>query len=249
MKKASSNRSSSTRQTSSQGRSSTSRTGAGAKRSQPQSSSGYGSSGRESGGRMRDEDGKFTTDDGGYYSNRNVSGSGREGPITNTGRGVFENGSSGYSDWDSDENYSDRNEVSDYSKRGQNQRNAPYRSSEEDNQTGGRSNRDNQIGSSWSRSNSGEGQGTDVDERDLEWGGHMSDGRDQEMGERRSGFSGGDREYTDYDAIRARRRSNHQMDSDDIEGQYDEDYRDRDSYRYGSNRQGQGIGRQSGSRK
>lgn len=204
----------------------------------------YGNSGRGSGGRVYDEDGRYSSDDGGYYSNRNLSGRGsrsqmggygyRDGRSENWGE-YDDSRRSGatFGDWDNDDYTSDPYyEGSEFGRRSQSQRSAPYRSSEQDYESGSRGDRDRFGESNWNRPEGGQrfepSQSSRRGQEDFGWGGRMSR-RDDEMGYNagrldedyygeREGIAGG--RYTRY------------ADVDEVEGQYDEDYRDRDSYNY-----------------
>jgi hypothetical protein len=71
-------------------------------------------------------------------------------------------------------------------------------------------------------------------------------GRDEEMGYNASGVDD-DYGYEDRETSRGQRYSRY-SDIDDVEGQYDEDYRDRDSYNYSRSGRGNGLRSSSGRR-
>jgi hypothetical protein len=71
-------------------------------------------------------------------------------------------------------------------------------------------------------------------------------GRDEEMGYNASGVDD-DYGYRDRERSRGQRFSRY-SDIDDVEGQYDEDYRDRDSYNYSRSGRGNGMRSSSGRR-
>jgi hypothetical protein len=220
---------------------------------------------------MRDEDGRYSTDDGGYYSNRNLSGRGESREHVRYGSQGNFNDRQGYggrsdSEWDQNEN-SRRSSYRDWdhdedpatsrryegmqSGRGQGQRYAPYRNSEEGYDSDSRWSRDQYGESDWNRPEGREGRNSSRwGQSDTEWGGRMS-GRDQEMGYDRSGIDD-DYGYSDSDrnneGSRGERYTRY-ADVDDVEGQWDEDYRDRDSYNYSGRGRGTSSRSSSGHRR
>jgi len=189
---------------------------------------------RRPGGRMSDENGRFSSDDGGYYSNRNF-GSRNEREQYGSDR------DSGYDSGRG--SYGREYDEMDSSRRSQGSRYAPYRSSEQDYEANSRWDNDGYGKSKWNRP---EGDRSDRNTSDRErsapqrdnqrssrwgkedfgWGGRMS-GRDQETGYNTDMTD--EDNYGDMEGI-SEGRSARFSDIDDVEGQYDEDYRDRDSY-------------------
>lgn len=156
-------------------------------------------------GRYSDEDRRYSSDDGGYYSYRNL------GP-----RRERESADS-YRDYDESES----------GRRSEGQHYAPYRSSEQSYESNTRWDNDRFGESRWNRPGSDRNERSPRwDREDFGWGGQLS-GRDQEMGYN-SDMTDEDN-YHDFEGISGG-RSTRYADVDDVEGQYDEDYRDRDSY-------------------
>ena len=210
------------------------------------------SSGRDNLGRSRDEGGRFTTDDGGYYSQANSrSGRGFQDSDSqarndqgSTYRGDSgDQGGAGYRDWQNDGYTSTgRQESTDYSSsRNPGQRNAPYRSSEGNYNSGGRFDGDNQSNSASTDTNSRpmsrrssnrdyDSQNNERNEYDSKYGGRGVNDVElpQEFSRRNLN------ESSELDSGRNTNRSARYSDEDNTEGQWDEDYRDRDQYKYGS---------------
>jgi hypothetical protein len=127
----------------------------------------------------------------------------------------------------------------DSSRRSQGSRYAPYRSSEQDYEANSRWDNDGYGKSTWNRpdgdrSERSERESSQRDSQrssrwgkeDFGWGGTMS-GRDQETGYNTDMTD--EDNYGDLEGISGGRSARF-SDVDDVEGQYDEDYRDRDSY-------------------